>query len=258
MFCGSNGPAFHFSFLVRASDGTYSLTDTGVSVASEAQAIADRVGAIERVSNRQAADKSGTVRLTSVPIVVNRLLVPQVKRLLIKYPELSIELIAESRGYSLTRREADLAIRFSRPVQGGTQLKARRIGQWRYALYAATNQGPEDDLGLPLILYDETLAHLPHAQWIERAARVHAAGISTLRVHDAETAIEAARAGIGQAILPIPIASQTEGLRRISPTSVQTELGSEIWLIGHADQIGLPRVSCVTNWVNDILRGGAR
>lgn len=240
--------------LIRAGDGTYALTDVGASVAREARAIADRIEAIEQQPKTQGASIFGTVRVTSVPLIVNRLLAHKVSSLLAEYPELNVELIAESRDYSLTHREADLAIRLSRPVLGGTQLKTRRIGEWRYALYGADDQSDGDHYELPMLLYDETLAHLPQAQWIERAARAYPAGASNLRVHDAETALEAASAGVGLAILPVSVASDIKSLRRVVFPMPQPDLIREVWLIGHADQIGLPQVSCVGNWAEGLFQ----
>ncbi|MGR3714854.1 MAG: LysR family transcriptional regulator [Shimia sp.] len=240
--------------LTRAGDGTYALTDIGASVAREAREISDRIEAIEQRPETRGANIFGTVRVTSVPLIVNRLLVHKVSPLLAEYPELNVELIAESRDYSLTHREADLAIRLSRPVLGGTQLKTRRIGEWRYALYAADDQSDGDHYELPMLLYDETLAHLPQAQWIERATRAHPAGASNLRVHDAETALEAASAGVGLAILPVSVASDIKSLRRVVFPMPQPDLIREVWLVGHADQIELPRVSYVGNWAEELFR----
>ncbi len=200
--------------MIRASDATYTLTEAGQAVAKEAEVVAQRIDVIENQSRKSEGKIYGTVRLTSVPIIINRLLVPVLQPFLKANPELNVELIAESRDYSLTRREADLAIRLSRPVQGGSLIKARRIADWNYLLYAAADLAASEDQELPMILYDDALAHLPQAQWIMRAARSHKGGVLPLRMHDAETALEAASAGIGLAILPETIASRMPRLRR--------------------------------------------
>jgi DNA-binding transcriptional LysR family regulator len=53
----------------------------------------------------------GTVRVTSVPVLVARVLVPAAATLSARHPGLRLELIAEPRDLSLTRREADVALR---------------------------------------------------------------------------------------------------------------------------------------------------
>ena len=55
------------------------------------------------------------------------------------HPDLLVELIPDNRDFSLTRREADLAIRLARPVAGGMKVKARRIGSLAYGVYVSEN-----------------------------------------------------------------------------------------------------------------------
>ena len=52
------------------------------------------------------ADKSpaGTVRVTSIPLVVNHILIPALKELYAAHPRLHIEAIPDPRNLSLTRR----------------------------------------------------------------------------------------------------------------------------------------------------------
>lgn len=111
---------------------------------------------------------AGSVKLTSVPIVANRLLVPAIGKLLDKHPALQLELIPDSGDLSLSRREADLAIRHARPSTGGASVKARRIGTLQYSVYAARSCSVKATAGLPWITYDNSLAHLPQAKWITR------------------------------------------------------------------------------------------
>jgi hypothetical protein len=65
---------------------------------------------------------------------------------------LIIELIADGRDLSLTRREADFAVRLVRPMTGGMDIKARRIGTLDYAAYASSVirfVSPDGYLGSP-------------------------------------------------------------------------------------------------------------
>lgn len=141
---------------------------------------------------------AGSVKLTSVPIVANRLLVPAIGKLLERHPALQVELISESRDLSLLRREADLAIRLARPSTGGASVKARRIGTLQYSVYAARSYSVKAAARLPWITYDDSLAHLPQAKWIAKAASGSVDDIYRLRVHDAETAMESVLAGLGK------------------------------------------------------------
>jgi DNA-binding transcriptional LysR family regulator len=151
---------------------------------------------------------AGSVKLTSVPIAANRLLVPAIGKLLDKHPALQLELIPDSRDLSLSRREADLAIRLARPPTGGASVKARRIGTLQYSVYAARSCSFKAAAGLPWITYDDSLAHLPQAKWIAKAASGSAKDTYRLRVHDAETAMESVLAGLGKTLLPTVIGAR--------------------------------------------------
>jgi len=123
----------------RLADGTLQLTRAGERAALHAERIEREIGQLDGALSGADSAVSGTVRVTAVPIVVNHLLVPAAPRLLARHPELQLELVAEARDLSLTRREADLALRLARPRSGGARVTARRVGMLRYEVYAATS-----------------------------------------------------------------------------------------------------------------------
>jgi len=231
----------------RLGDGTLELTAAGKAAADRAEMIEHQV---DLLANTHAGDDcAGTVRVTSVPILVNRLLVREVGALLRDHPSLTVELIAESRDYSLTRREADLALRLARPRTGGTHVKARRIATLTYAAYVATDTSVDDAARLSWITYDEAMAHLPQARWMAKAARAGRSGVAHIHVHDAETALEAACAGLGKTLLPSVIARGEPRLQMIETGIGTSTLTRDVWLLGHADQLPLPRVAAVAAWL---------
>src|SRR5262249_23491759 len=152
----------------RRGDGRMALTPAGEIVARHAEAIENQVQAIGEVVGCDQDPCVGTIRVTSVPIIVNRLLAGAAKAFLQTYPGLTIELIADSRDFTLTRREADIALRLARPSAGGTSVKARRLGALAYAAYASRATKPRQAARLPWITYSEAMSHLPQARWVAR------------------------------------------------------------------------------------------
>ena len=197
---------------------------------------------------------AGVVRLTSVPILVYRLLTPRIGKLLAAHPKLEVELIPDNRDFSLTRREADLAIRLARPTDGGMRVKAWRIGSLAYAVYASRAYAADDVRTLPWIAYEEAMAHLPQARWIEKAARRQGDRMIGLRVHDAETALEAAIAGLGRTLLPSAIADRIHVLRRLGPAEARGPMSRDVWMLAHADQLELRRITAVVAWIESVMR----
>jgi DNA-binding transcriptional LysR family regulator len=120
----------------RKGDKKLVLTQAGEVVARRAEAMELQFQLLGEVAGADQDPCLGTVRVTSVPILINRLFAGAARDLLGNHASLVIELIPDSRDYSLTRREADIAVRLARPTAGGMAVKARRIGTLRYAAFA--------------------------------------------------------------------------------------------------------------------------
>ena len=241
------GPLFE-----RHGDAVIHLTTKGETVASHAAAVERHIALIDQDMIEDPHGLRGTVRLTSVPILVNRMLIPGTSRLFAANPDLQLDLIPDSRDFSLTRRVADLALRFARPKTSGTQITARRIANVPYGVYAGADIGVAKTSVLPWVGYDEATVHLPQARWMLAASRKDRVGVSALRVHDGESALEAILAGAGKTLIPTAIGDADERLVRVSPTD-QPDLTRELWLLGHADDKALGRIKAVREWVESVF-----
>ena len=226
--------------LYQRVDGDLRPTKAGVAAIDRAARIEQHVQAL--APSRSATDDgpAGAVRVTAVPILVNRLLVPEMAQLTVTYPRLRVELIADARNLSLTRREADVALRLARPESGGSHL-ARRVGQVAYAVYGSRKRGAQC---LPWITYEEGLRHLPQARWIAKASEGNA--ISPLLVSDAETLLQAVRAGLGKSLLPCFVADHDRGMKCLSDRPV---LSRELWLISHYERRHSAPVAAFVDWL---------
>lgn len=144
----------------RLADGTLQLTTAGKRTAQHAQKIEREIGALDDALKGTDDAVSGIVRITSVPIIVNHILVPAADSLLQRHPKLRLELVADPRDLSLTRRETDLALRLARPKTGGTKVTARCVGTIRYDVYASVSCSLREAKALPWLTYDESMAHI--------------------------------------------------------------------------------------------------
>jgi DNA-binding transcriptional LysR family regulator len=146
----------------------------------------------QSVKMRQLA--AGTVRVSAIPLIVNRLLMPALRDLYAAHPQLCLQAIAEPRNVSLTKREADIALRLARPDRE-QKVIARRIGTLSYAVYGPSGRTAGS---LRWITYDPGMMVLPHVAWIEKAIRLDRGAPASLTVNDSEVALHAIRAGIGK------------------------------------------------------------
>lgn len=233
----------------RIPNGALALTEFGQSVARQAQHAEQAIELIEDSASSNPTQCTGTVRLTSVPVVVNHLLAPNMGLLLQAHPKLTVELVPESRDLSLTEREADLALRLARPTAGGSQLKIRKIGTLPCAVFSHKKYNAQQIKTLPWITYNDALAHIPPERWMRKTAQQQGDNIANIKVNDAETALQSVLAGLGKTVLPKAIAGDNNTLRELPNKDSPGPPTRELWLVVHDNQSRLRRTKAVVNWI---------
>jgi len=195
---------------------------------------------------------AGTVRVTSVPLLVNRVLIPALSRLIRQHPDLRVELIAEPRVLSLTKREADVALRLARP-RDEVRAFARKVGELSYAVYGPPGVEPKT---LPWITYEDRMSELPQAEWIGRMVLREPSLLPHVLVNDAEGLVACVQAGLGKTLLPVAIGERTPCVARIGDH--QNGLTRELWLLVHPDLRKLDRVRAVIKWATSVCNDLSR
>ena len=113
----------------------YILTHQGEALLQSSERIEAEVTGI---SNTIAGDDialSGVIRIGAPDALGSYFIAPCLSRLRETYPGLKVELVAMSRQFNLTKREADLAIMISRPAQGRHII--RKLVDCRLHLFAS-------------------------------------------------------------------------------------------------------------------------
>jgi len=218
-------------------------------MAEEAERALD---AFERRAAARDARLEGLVRLT-VSEAFSGFIVRRMSELQAKHPGLIVEILSGNRSFDLTRHEADLALRIAATTQA--DLVCKRIGDAGWSMYASESyvarQGmpssSTDLAGHQIIAFDETLAAVPGARWLEE----YGAGANVvLRGNSIVSVLNATIVGMGLSIIPCFLADPEPTLRRLTPQV----LGSrEIWLVFHPDVARIPRVRCVIDFVTAII-----
>src|SRR5262245_7864341 len=108
----------------RTRDGLQP-TAAGERAIERAREIEERTVALEREVTGQDARPEGLVRLTALDAFFDGFLIPLLGPFYDRYPKIELTLISTMRVLDLTRREADVAIRFSKPKD--PKLVARRL-----------------------------------------------------------------------------------------------------------------------------------
>lgn len=224
-------------------DGRLVPTILGETVVGRAEAMEREAAALAAVVHGGDTRPAGTVRLTATESVAARLLAPRLGTFWARWPDIRLELVAGHETLNLTRREADMALRLARPQDPGTV--ARRLGTIALGLYGPAGQPPPPRW----VGYDESLAHLPEARWMEEA-RGEAPVV--LRTGSVATLQEAVAQGHGVGVLPCWLADADRRLRRIDPEAAVVR---EVWLVIHEALKTQARVRAVSEWLEEVFAG---
>jgi DNA-binding transcriptional LysR family regulator len=236
----------------RTPDG-YLLTQSGEALLTHAERMEDEALSAERTLLGRDGQIAGVVRLTAPPAFGNAFVTPLLARLKVEQPEILVELVADSANLSLTKREADLALRLGRPRQ--PLLVIRRLGDVATGLYASRDylasrgrpRGP-DLSGHDYVDYDETYPQKEAIAWYRQCAR---GGRCTLRVNGTHGLAAAVQAGMGVGPLPCWLGDATAGLERLFPTTVRAD---GLWLVLHRDLRHVARVRTVADFLGREMR----
>ncbi|WP_144159240.1 LysR family transcriptional regulator [Paraburkholderia sp. BCC1885] len=222
--------------------GKLTLTDAGLEIAGLAERIEIEVQSSTQTISGADVRVAGTVRVTSVPILINRILIPALPNLLDQHPDLNVELVAEARSLSLTKREADIAIRLARP-RDEVSVVARKLGELPYGVYL--REGATEET-LRWVTYDDRMNDLPQAEWMAKTIGPGQGAAAQVMVNDAEALLACVQEGLGKTLLPVAVGESIGGLVRA--TQFPCDLTREIWLLVHPDLRKLNRVRTVIDW----------
>src|ERR1700712_2994736 len=103
------------------------LNEAGRQVATLAQGMETQAYALERAARARHAPLSGTVTVSSPPAFASHFLAPRLAALRRLHPDIHLSLTGAQGVASLSRQEADIAIRINRPSEAGNIV--RRIGR---------------------------------------------------------------------------------------------------------------------------------
>jgi DNA-binding transcriptional LysR family regulator len=160
-----------------------------------------------------------------------------------QYPDIRLSLSSEGQQVSLSRREADVAVRLVRPNDVG--YVTRKVGAMAFGLYAHRSYA---HLHAPkrwqFIAFDQNYADMPQQRWLLRIAadRPVACELNYISEH-----LIAARAGVGVAGLPRFIGDRQHDLIRIGGDV--PPFARDIWLLVHRDLRRAPAVRAVMDFV---------
>jgi len=239
----------------RLPGGSYEPTAVGERMAAAAERIEDEALALARDLAGRDPRLTGRLKVTSSETLAYRLLTPHLAAFRRAHPGIVIELTIDNRVLSLTRREADVALRPMRPKEG--DLWGRKLADVAWTVYGTKDYlaihgapaTPADLKAHALIGWEETAPEIKAAEWL--AAQVPASAV-VYRTSSLVNQLAAAKAGIGLTVLPCYLGDPEPELIRALPVPVP-DLTRELWIVTHADLKRTARVRAFFEVVGDGL-----
>lgn len=233
--------------------GVYRVTGEGQAVLAQAEAMEEAALTLQRRLAGGDVRLSGTLRITMADTLALGAMPGHLRAFRDRFPDIVIETVVSNALLSLSRREADVAIRpGNNPLQGSAMV-GRRVATIAFGLYGAPAyltrhgrpSGPEEAFsGHLLIGFDESLGQIGPARWLDR----HGSGARTVyRSQSLVHMASAARAGIGLALLPCFLADAEPTLQRLFIADGEAETG--LWLLTHEELRHTARVRAFLDFV---------
>jgi DNA-binding transcriptional LysR family regulator len=233
----------------------YAITEAGRGLLVHAQAMESQASAAVEELGGQADRLSGTVRIGAPDGVCNYLLIGACDALSRDNPGLQVQVVALPRMFSLSKREADLAITVSPPTAG--RLTVRKIADYRLHLYgradliAAVGQVRElDDLrelrGIGYIsdmIFDRELDYY---------ALLGREPEPSLTSNSLMVQLRWCLHGVGVCILPDFVAGAHAELVAVLPEDIR--LTRAFYLVRHQDDARVARINRIAEVVVDWMR----
>ncbi len=223
------------------------LTTIGRQVFERAVEMEAGAHGVARLAKAAHAPLVGRVTLSAPPVLVTHLLAEHLARFLAEYPDIRLSLSAQGQQVSLSRGEADVAVRLVRPDEAGSV--TRKVGTMAFGLYAHRSYA---HLAAPerwqFIAYDQSFADMPQQSWLLGIAgdRPVACELNHISEH-----LIAVRTGAGVAGLPCFLGERDRDLVRIHEDV--PSFARDIWLVVHRDLRKTPALRAVMDFVAVVI-----
>jgi molybdate transport repressor ModE-like protein len=232
----------------------YLLTEAGQRVADSAEAMESTIIANQEAVGGSRAHLTGTVRIGAPDGFGSHFLAPRLVNFAERYPDLDLQLVATARLFSLSKREADIAISLSLPKEG--RIVGRKLLDYKLGLYATAaylDRAPQiatrDDLPAHRFVgYIDELLFTPELDYLPQVSPKITA---RLRSANLIAQLNATIAGYGIAALPHFMATTHPELRPVLPHEIS--ISRTFWLLMHADSKDLARIRAVADYIYETV-----
>ncbi|HZY69217.1 MAG TPA: LysR family transcriptional regulator, partial [Devosia sp.] len=160
----------------RLPGGQYQPTAVGEHVARTAERMETEALALDREITGTDARLTGLVRITASETLAFGMLVAQLAKLREAHPGIAVEMLIDNRVLNLSRREADVALRVSRP--GEPELFGKKLCDIAWTVYGTPEfadgrhfDDPAELGAFPFVGWSEDVSGIAAADFLHRQIR---------------------------------------------------------------------------------------
>jgi len=242
------------SLFTRTRTG-YEQTAAGEDLSNTAERIRSEVHALERRIVGRDLELSGTIRLTTTDTLFAGLLAPIITRFREQHPDIEIELLISNQLYSLSKREADIAIRPT--LSPPETMVGRRVADLTQAIYGQRQlwHGRQCPLSTAQLRESNWIGpdiHMGDRQLESWMAKEVDGTRCRYRIDSLLGLRAAIQAGAGIGILPLYVGEADPELLRLSAPI--PELSTQLWLLTHPDMRRVARIKTFIEEAGDAIR----
>lgn len=236
----------------RTPDG-FTLTAAGQAILSQCEGMESAAASVDRLVAGHDARLSGLVRIATTEGLADAIIIPALATLTVAHPQLQVEVMADLRALNIARRQADIAVRFSRPTDA--DLICRKLCDCEFAPYAsraylAARGVPKRSTGLAA---HTSVSYLGAPSWFSEAlagARV------ALFSNSPFVQMSAVVAGIGIGMMPCFFGDGHAELQRLS--FADPPMLRPVWMIVHRDLRRVARIRLIANAIAERFEANRR
>lgn len=228
----------------------YLPTEMAAEVARHAERIESELEAARAAAAGSSAQASGRVRITTTDSVLRGLVLPCLPTLAAAHPLLQLELTATNELLSLSKRDADLALRATpKPPE---HLVGRPLGTIRFAVCGLRSPGKRKAAPLEQqdwVAPDDAMPEHPSVRWRRR----HLPKLAPRHLVDGIVGVvDAIKCGMGVGVVPLFMLDAEPQLKALTPALEGCE--STLWLLAHPESRHLRRIAAVYQHLGEAIR----
>lgn len=235
-----------------------SLTRSGRALMPNALAAEEAMLRLRTSRDADSSSVKGTVRIGAPDGFGASYLAAHLPKLRAAYPDLKVQLVPAPRSFSLSQREADIAIVIGRPQKG--RLKATKLTDYSLGLYAAKSYlakrgapASKDELKEhELVGYVDDLIYTPE---LEFNKSFWAGWESQFEISSALAQVTAVRAGAGIGVLHDFAVRDDPDLIALFP---ETKAERSYWVVWHEAMDAIPHIAVTTRFIIETVRQDRR